>query len=121
MKTKIAASALAAMMLLFCAGCGGGAEPAAPSADDPTKEPPEEPTVVTQPIEVTNETYGSFWLRCHDYKTMPVGVYNAVTPELADNAALYSSYKKAGVNMLIGCWEGVSIEAFNLCADNGIG
>lgn len=120
MKTKITASALAAMMLLLCAGCGG-AEPAAPSTDDPTNEPPEGPTVVTQPIEVTNETYGSFWLRCHDYKTMPVGVYNAVTAGLADNAELYSSYKEAGVNMLIGCWEGVSIEAFNLCADNGIG
>ncbi len=75
----------------------------------------------TTPIEVTNETYGSFWLRCHDYKTMPIGAFNAVTAELSATPSLYTSYKEAGVNMMIGCWEGISIDALNLCADNGIG
>ncbi len=129
MKLKIAAFTLTAMMLLFCAGCGGTESNPAPSTDDlsingntsSTDDPPKNPTIITQPVEVTNETYGSFWLRCHDYKTMPVGVYNAVTSGLVNNAALYSSYKEAGVNMLIGCWEGVSLDALNLCADNGLG
>ncbi len=75
----------------------------------------------TTPVDVTYETYGSFWLRCHDYKTMPVGAYNAVTGSLRESEYLYSSYREAGVNFMIGCWEGISIEALNLCSDNGIG
>ena len=73
------------------------------------------------PFEVTNETYGSFWLRCHDYKTMPVGTYNAVTYALRENEELFAAYKEAGVNMLIGCWEGFSPRTLDLCAENGLG
>lgn len=74
-----------------------------------------------EPFEVTNETYGSFWLRCHDYKTMPVGVYNAITAALKGTSAIYADYQEAGVNMLIGCWEGFSPQTLDFCADYGLG
>lgn len=121
LKHKITALALSSALLLFCAGCndvnnnsqnnggnGGG------NQQGDIKE-----QTVLQPVEITNETYGSFWMRCHDYKTMPVGTYNSITPTLlASN--IYEDYKEAGVNFMIGCWEGISIDALNRCADNGI-
>ncbi len=71
--------------------------------------------------DVTNETYGSFWLRCHDYKTMPVGAFNAITYDLRENRQIYADYKEAGVNMLIGGWEDVSLNALDLAAEYELG
>ena len=72
-------------------------------------------------VDVTNETYGSFWLRCHDYKTMPIGAFHAITPVLREEPKLFAGYREAGLNMMIGFAEGVSMKTLDLCAENGLG
>lgn len=138
MSRKILTLAVAAAMLVCCVGCNSapannGFKPDANQSSGQTgnqnKPGPGEDNnggevgekVVYEPIEVTNETYGSFWLRCHDYKTMPVGAFNAIIPELINDESLYASYKEAGVNMMLGGWEGISMDALNLCAQYGLG
>ncbi len=144
MKKKILAIALSAAMLLFCAGCAGGATPPAGDGSGGTTGQQQGSsggstggstggttggttggvsggsTGGTTVVDVTNETYGSFWMRCHDYKTMPICVYNPITNALFDKVSLYQDYKEAGINTLVGGWEGVSTVALNHCADYGL-
>ena len=61
---------------------------------------------------VTPETYGSFWMRSHDYKTMPVAAFNALPPKLSDftysyieNEETYAAYAEARVNTMMGLYE----------------
>ncbi len=112
-KQKILSIVLAASLLAFTAGCGS-------SVNGSTNENQSGNGGYTQVLDVTYETYGSFWMRCHDYKTMPIGAYNALTAPLYDKPDLYAAYKEAGVNMMIGLSEPVSIKALDFCADYGL-
>lgn len=123
MKKRILALALSAA-LLFGVGCGGTGTPVdpKPEPDDPT------PPIVK---EVTYETYGSFWMRQHDYRTMPVGAYNALPPQLSDfthnyltSESTYAAYAEAGVNTMMGLYEYAASkeveQALDWCAEYGL-
>ncbi len=61
---KIGSIALATLCLSLCA-CGG-------ATDDNNVNIRPQPTVIT------NETYQSYWMKQHDYKTMPIAAFNGM-------------------------------------------
>lgn len=80
---------------------------------------------------VTFETYGSFWMRQHDYKTMPVGAYNSCPPQMSDytysyiaNESTFEAYSEAGVNTMMGLREYAASEevaqALDWCTEYGL-
>lgn len=82
-------------------------------------------------ITVTNETYGSFWMRPHDYKTMPVGAFNALpnmrsdfTYSYIEHESTYAAYAEAGVNTMMGLYENAGtdevLQALDWCAQYGL-
>ena len=64
---KIGSMALATLCLSLCS-CGSGAENEASSSS----------TARPQPTIITNETYQSYWMKQHDYKTMPIAAFNGM-------------------------------------------
>ena len=60
---EIGSIALATLSLTLCA-CG--------SAENGTITPKPQPTIIT------NETYQSYWMKQHDYKTMPITAFNGM-------------------------------------------
>ena len=64
---RISSIALASLCLGLCA-CGGGGN----SENSITITPMPTPTVIT------NETYQSYWMKQHDYKTMPITAFNGM-------------------------------------------
>lgn len=104
MKKRLFALILA-FALCFSVGCGGTENPVEPTPSDPVTPPP----VVK---DVTYDTYGSFWMRSHDYLTMPVGAYNSLPMQLSDftynyltSESTYADYAEAGVNTMMGLYE----------------
>ena len=63
---KITSIALAALSLGLCA-CSGTTDSDSTSI-----------TVRPQPTVITNETYQSYWMKQHDYKTMPITAFNGM-------------------------------------------
>lgn len=81
--------------------------------------------------DVTYETYGSFWMRQHNYKTMPVATYNSCPPQLSDfthnyfeSEQTFIDYAEAGVNVMMGLYEyagsAEAEQALDWCSDNGL-
>lgn len=112
MKKKLLSLIFACFMAFSVVGCGGGKTNNSTGGGDNT------PTVVT------NETYGSFWMRQHDYKTMPVGAYNSLPPQLSDftysyidNEQTYKDYKEARVNTMMGLYEYTASEQVDRALD----
>ena len=64
---KIGSMALATLCLSLCS-CGSGAENEASSSS----------AARPQPTIITNETYQSYWMKQHDYKTMPIAAFNGM-------------------------------------------
>lgn len=110
MKKRLFAFVLA-FALCFSVGCGGTGSPVEPS--NPINPTPGTDDPITPIVkEVTYETYGSFWMRQHDYLTMPVGAYNSLPPQLSDftynyltSESTYAAYAEAGVNTMMGLYE----------------
>lgn len=119
MKRLFLSLAVTAIMACSCVGCvfGGGGSP-----DNNDQNNNNNGTNMDPVVKVTNETYGSFWMRCHDYLTMPVTAYNALAPEaVSGNATIYADYKEAGVNTLMALYEGAPTKAsLDLCEENGL-
>lgn len=114
-----------AMALAFgmLAGCAPKAPAEKPDGGESQDPPTEE--------EVTFETYGSYWMRQHDYKTMPVGAYNSCPPQLSDytysyitNESTFEAYSEAGVNTMMGLREYAASEevsqALDWCSEYGL-
>ena len=66
---RISSIALASLCLGLCA-CGGAADNSEGNSITITPKPT--PTVIT------NETYQSYWMKQHDYKTMPITAFNGM-------------------------------------------
>lgn len=77
---KISSLALALFCLGLCA-CGG-------DTTDDGNEGGGEITVKPQtPVtQVTNETYQSYWMKQHDYKTMPIAAFNGMPVQISTYA-----------------------------------
>lgn len=129
MKNKWLIALLAAFMCLFtvaCADDGSGTSSVKESVS--TSENGEKESAET----VDYSTYGSFWMRGHDYKTMPVAVYNALPnmrsgytyDYLANAESTIKAYSEAGVNALYGLYELCTLKgvetALDLCYDRNI-
>lgn len=98
------------VLCLSLFGCGNGATTTTEPADDGTKNPKPKPPVSEV---VDYKTYDSFWMRNHDYKTMPVAVYNGIPPKTGQYTydylkaeQTYKDYGDARVNTLMGLYEG---------------
>ena len=139
MKKFFAAIVLFVLVAFSCAGCfdfgegpeGSGKEPpigGSETTDTDTGTGSDKGDSMDEgPKIVTNETYGSFWMRCHTYKTMPVGAYNALPPKTGSytysylsSPETYAAYKEAGVNVMMGLYEQIDTNALDMCADNGL-
>lgn len=66
--------------------------------------------------EVDYGTYGSYWFPQHDYKTMPVGAYNATPPakygytkNFLIDEEIFKAYAEAGVNTVMGLTDYVGL------------
>lgn len=129
MKNKWLIALLAAFMCLFTVACtddGGGTSSVKESVS--ASESGEKESAET----VDYSTYGSFWMRGHDYKTMPVAVYNALPnmrsgytyDYLANAESTIKAYSEAGVNALYGLYELCTLKgvetALDLCYDRNI-
>ena len=80
---------------------------------------------------VTYDTYGSYWMRPHDDKTMPVGAFNscpdltgAYTYSYIKNKQTFKDYAEAGVNVMMGLYEYTASEevyqALEWCGEYGL-
>lgn len=81
---------LSLVLLLGLAACG-------PAGDSGDKDDP-------APSVVTNQTYQSYWMKQHDYKTMPIAAFNTVPPKVgayAQNFITEENYRilaESGIN-----------------------
>lgn len=128
MKKRILALLIALVSAFCCIGCGPASEKPGvenPPGGDPAVTGPDIPETVTY------ETFGSFWMRQHDFKTMPVAAYNACPPQLSDfthnyleSESTFVSYAEAGVNTMMGLYEYAgseeALQALDWCAENGL-
>lgn len=97
---KIICTVLCFLLLFSVAACtSGGSNTGEENNNGST---PNEPTV---PSVVTNETYQSFWMKQHDYKTMPIAAFNAVPIQAGaypENFVTEESYRilsESGINV----------------------
>lgn len=127
MKKKLLSLIFASFFTLSLASCGGGTSDKTDGGGSDPGEGDNPPVVV----EVTPETYGSFWMRSHDYKTMPVGAFNSIPPRMSDftysyidNEETFAAYAEARVNTLMALYENTtsaSVEqALDWCYDYGL-
>mgnify|MGYP007081845426 FL=1 len=116
-------------MSFFATACsGGGSESFSVKESVSESENNEKESSAT----VDYSTYDSFWMRGHDYKTMPVAVFNALpnmrsgyTYDYLVNAKnTIKAYSEAGVNTLYGLYELCTLKgvetALDLCYDRNI-
>ena len=129
MKKKWFIVLLAAVMSFSSAACfeGGGTSSSSKESSSDSAGGGDNP-----PVAVDYSTYGSFWMRGHDYKTMPVAVFNALPTlrsgytydYLAAADKTIADYSAAGVNTLYGLYELCTLkaveEALDVCYDRGI-
>lgn len=98
-----------------------------PDGDNNDKEPDDGDVEVN----VDYSTYGSFWLRSHDYKTMPITAFNACPPKIGEythnyleSEQTFKDYAEAHVNTMMGMSENTASaqveQALDWCAQNGI-
>ena len=97
---KIICTVLCFLLLFSVAACtSGGSNTGEENNNGST---PHEPTI---PSVVTNETYQSFWMKQHDYKTMPIAAFNAVPIQAGaypENFVTEESYRilsESGINV----------------------
>ena len=105
-----------AAILSVCtlAACGGNK----PQDDNPPATPggdtdnPDNGNDGDVEVNVDYSTYGSFWLRGHDYKTMPITAFNACPPKIGDythnyleSEQTFKDYAQAHVNTMMGMSE----------------
>ncbi|MCI8412579.1 MAG: hypothetical protein HFE47_00570 [Clostridia bacterium] len=124
---KSLAILFAAILSVGCLfGCGGDGTTVTPPPDGGDPIEPVDPTPPKPPVTevVDNKTYDSFWMRNHDYKTMPIAVYNGIptktgqyTYDYLQSEQTYIDYSEARVNTLMGLYEGTSnaVTALNFC------
>lgn len=124
-----------AAILSVCtlAACGGNK----PQDDNPPATPggdtdnPDNGNDGDVEVNVDYSTYGSFWLRGHDYKTMPITAFNACPPKIGDythnyleSEQTFKDYAQAHVNTMMGMSENTASpqveQALDWCAQNGI-
>lgn len=116
-------------MIFSAAACsGGGSESFSVKESVSESENNEKESSAT----VDYSTYDSFWMRGHDYKTMPVAVFNALPnmrsgytyDYLANAENTIKAYSEAGVNTLYGLYELCTLKgvetALDLCYDRNI-
>ena len=105
MKNKWLIALLAAVMSFSATACsGGGSESYSVQESVSESRNDEKESSAT----VDYSTYDSFWMRGHDYKTMPVAVFNALPnmrsgytyDYLANAENTIKAYSEAGVNTL---------------------
>ena len=123
---KLLTCILAAVMCFSYAACFSGgnvSESGDSSSSSSAVTPPDE--------EVTYSTYESFWMRNHNYETMPIAVFNGLPPKgtsythdyLSDPQTI-ADYAAAGVNTVYGLYELCTTKAveaaLNTCYDYNI-
>lgn len=117
-----------ALLLALSAFCGCTRKPA-PSNEDDIGNGKGDGSTVNQPI--TYQTYGSYWMPQHNYKTMPVAAFNACPPQLATfthnyltSESTFAAYKEAGVNTIMGLKENAGsdevLQALDWCDEYGL-
>lgn len=126
---KLLICILAAVMCFSYSACfssgdiSGSGDSSSSSSSSSGGNPPVE--------EVTYSTYGSFWMRNHNYETMPIAVFNGLPPKGSSYTHDYLSdpqtivdYAAAGVNTIYSLYElctSKAVEnALNTCYDYDI-
>lgn len=129
MKNKWFIALLVAVMCFSSSACAGGrietssVKESVADSESGGKDP-------SFPVDYS--TYASFWMRGHDYKTMPVAVFNALPnmrsgytyDYLANAESTIAAYAEAGVNTLYGLYELCTLKgvenALDVCYDRNI-
>ncbi len=121
---KLLICIFAAVMCFSYSACFSGGNTSSSGDSSSSSEPPIDETV-------TYSTYGSFWMRNHNYETMPIAVFNALPPKgtsythdyLSDPQTI-ADYAAAGVNTLYALYELCTLKtvenALNTCYDYNI-
>lgn len=115
------------LMLLFCmTSCGSVGDSEGDEKNDGNKGDPVLPSVVT------NQTYQSYWMKQHDYKTMPIAAFNAIPPKVgsySQNFIAEENYRilaESGINTAYSLYDKLDaypddvMNALTYCENYGI-